>query len=365
MLCLLTGCSQQEDLTATDQMDKQSRQLIETEDRQVIDYITELEDRQAEGSYKQGELAMRHKEDVEQLFRDYTKTSQLQGQMGKGIELGSYEIGEWTDVVRSEVVGMYESEHRIFYNVVVELKTKVNQSSNQDVSINVAMESEKAGGEGEVKTKEEVGKKKEVEEKEEELRDENILLASKETVDGPKLKESVSGNKGKLGSKGVSMIGSEDEIRVSCKYRVEIEKSEDFKVLKIIPDQDFDWMSSGELNGTCIQQLPYWEEVPQEFIECVGAHMQTWIERPEEAFQKEAVYLNPYKDDMAKLELVGYTMTCHESATLKRPVFNVALEMKVLLKNDKTVYYNYDYIVGLKDESIESIHFINAKPIDK
>lgn len=208
MLCLLTGCSQQEDLTATDQMDKQSRQLIETEDRQVIDYITELEDRQAEGSYKQGELAMRHKEDVEQLFRDYTKTSQLQGQMGKGIELGSYEIGEWTDVVRSEVVGMYESEHRIFYNVVVELKTKVNQSSNQDVSINVAMESEKAGGEGEVKTKEEVGKKKEVEEKEEELRDENILLASKETVDGPKLKESVSGNKGKLGSKGVSMIGS-------------------------------------------------------------------------------------------------------------------------------------------------------------
>lgn len=293
ILVLLTGCNSQQDTVNSNELET------------LVDYKQQL-------------LAMKHKESVEQLFEDYTKTMQQQGKMGDGVNSDQYELGKWREVVDVEVTGICESETRIFYNVSatvnVELKTKGNHGL--EVIGNNNQESMIA----------------------------HIQNDRQEKEDG---------------------INSTDEMRMSCDYRVEIENSDRFNVLSIKPNQDFEWFSIDSSNRTWLTQLPYMEEVPQTLQDQVGLQMKTWIERPEKAFKSEAVYLNPYKDGMMKLETVGYTVTCHERATRNHPVFNVSIEMKVLLKNDKTVYYNYDYIVGLQDESIESIHFINAKPIDK
>lgn len=73
--------------------------------------------------------------------------------------------------------------------------------------------------------------------------------------------------------------------------------------------------------------------------------------------------INPYKDDIVDLIYLPQTIQIIPSiySTKLQMRFIVTLPIKALLSNNEIVYYKYKYFVGMDDDKVEFIEFVNME----
>ena len=78
------------------------------------------------------------------------------------------------------------------------------------------------------------------------------------------------------------------------------------------------------------------------------------------AFHRE---ISPYKDEISSLKpnMGAITITPSVFSTKNQPRFVITIPTETLLKNNEVVYYNYKYYVGMENDKIETLQFMQIQ----
>ena len=87
-------------------------------------------------------------------------------------------------------------------------------------------------------------------------------------------------------------------------------------------------------------------------------------ENYKQAYNRE---ITPYKDEIVKVRVREEQITVEPSAysTAHQPRYLVTVPTETLQNNNKIVYYNYKYYVGMENGKIEQLHFMTMKDSDE
>lgn len=195
--------------------------------------------------------------------------------------------------------------------------------------------------------------------------------------------------------------GEKDQIKLKQKYWIEALKTTTLQIKSIEEASPLvcDEVSRGKvMNGQHIERMPYYDEVSDHQTGCLKRVFIRLMEADKGFYEalvmaqkidSNACYdvlktiglandfmiddktykkvfmseVNPYKDNIIQLTLVpgiiGITPSLY--STKLQPRFMISMPIKALLSNNEIVYYNYKYFVGMDDDKIEFITFMNME----
>lgn len=227
------------------------------------------------------------------------------------------------------------------------------------------------------------------------------------------IKSEGKGNKEQLGLSGVYIDksnytyarkledGEKDQIKLKQKYWVEVLKEKELQIQSIEEANSFMCDESNRvkvMNAQHITLTPYYDSVSDRekgclkrvFIKLMAADRDFYEALYEaqkidnnacdevlkriglendfiiDAQTYKKVFMpevNPYKDNIIKLTVVPGVICITPSvySTKIQPRFVMSMPIKALLSNNEIVYYNYKYFVGMDDDKIEFITFMNME----
>lgn len=197
--------------------------------------------------------------------------------------------------------------------------------------------------------------------------------------------------------------GVEDEIRLKHHYWIEATKEEKLQICRLTeanPIASQDEFRQKACNNKYVTRMPYWDKPPEKAAQTAKKVLLKLLEQPSDFFKyyekaldtsKESLAsifktdlklekdvsvpndykgaygksINPYKDNVMQLHIDPNKVQIEVSvyATAQQPRLEITVPTEVLLNNNNTVYYTYDYLVGLEKDKVEFIHFIKMKQI--
>lgn len=189
----------------------------------------------------------------------------------------------------------------------------------------------------------------------------------------------------------------EDEIRLLQKYWVEVAPGNSLKIDSIEEASilEVDEQTAHVANNTkYITRIPYTDGVPPKddllvktvflklfsqtpdfyyyYNKAINQDLETFkavwdkslglstkVIIPQVTYKQAYSNINPYKDNVAKIEVKEENIVVQPSlhGTKKQPRYLVYIPVKVLLNNDEVQYYEYQYLTGLELGSIEFISY--------
>ncbi len=193
---------------------------------------------------------------------------------------------------------------------------------------------------------------------------------------------------------------TEDSIKLLEYYWVTVEPGETLKVKGVkegSPINVNENMRQMATNTKHVQRLPYYEEASASESQTLQKVFKTLFSQPREFYtyynnliltNEEAVRecwfnqlglveelviprengqdaysgaINPYKENLKKVELKAEAMTLKPSiySTKKQPRFRVFLPVKAKDVSGKELYYEYEYYVGMEQGKVEFIYYVN------